>query len=223
MSLTKLTENLNTIQGLADKPSETASQLKEKFDEAGNKIKTYINSYLTEELDSIVSTLQNGLTTAQLNAIYPVGAIYMSANNTSPATLFGGTWEQIKDKFLLSAGDTYSAGATGGEATHTLTTEEIPAHTHGSKGLTGTIDFRRYGSNDSNTDIVPGRSGIVSITEVTWSGSHAYIDAKNNMQNNPIINRATINATHEHNSVGGGTAHNNMPPYLAVYVWKRVS
>jgi hypothetical protein len=77
---------------------------------------------------------------AALNIIYPVGSIYMSVNNVSPETFMGGTWEQIKDTFLLSAGDTYTAGATGGEATHTLTVEEIPSHTHTSEfcGITST-------------------------------------------------------------------------------------
>lgn len=50
--------------------------------------------------------------------IYPVGSVYISVNNVSPATLFGGTWEQIQDQFLLSAGSTYTAGDTGGSATH---------------------------------------------------------------------------------------------------------
>ena len=58
--------------------------------------------------------------TSIFELIYPVGSIYMSVNSTSPASLFGGTWEQIKDTFLLSAGDTYTAGATGGSATKNL-------------------------------------------------------------------------------------------------------
>lgn len=74
--------------------------------------------------------------------IYPVGSIYMSVNSASPESLFGGTWEQLKDRFLLGVGDTYkTAGATGGAASqsytpagsvgnHTLTTSEIPSHNH---------------------------------------------------------------------------------------------
>lgn len=58
--------------------------------------------------------------------IYPVGSVYISVNNTNPAVLFGGTWVQIKDRFLLGAGTTYSNGTTGGEASHTLTTGELP-------------------------------------------------------------------------------------------------
>ena len=61
-----------------------------------------------------------------LDKTYPVGSIYMSVNSTSPADLFGGTWEQIKDTFLLAAGDTYSAGSTGGETEGWLTIDEIP-------------------------------------------------------------------------------------------------
>ena len=63
-------------------------------------------------------------------AAYPVGAIYISTVSTSPASLFGGTWEQLNDRFLLGAGDTYSAGSTGGEAEHTLTKAEMPNHSH---------------------------------------------------------------------------------------------
>ena len=62
--------------------------------------------------------------------IYPVGSIYMSVNAVNPTTLFGGTWVQIEDTFLLAAGSIYAAGSTGGEATHTLTVAEIPSHSH---------------------------------------------------------------------------------------------
>ena len=62
---------------------------------------------------------------------YPVGSIYLSVNSTNPGTIFGGTWEQIKDRFLLACGSTYSNGSTGGEANHKLTINEMPSHNHG--------------------------------------------------------------------------------------------
>ena len=66
-----------------------------------------------------------------LKAVYPVGAFYISATATSPRTVFGfGTWTQIKDRFILAAGDTYPAASSGGEAAVTLTTEQIPKHFH---------------------------------------------------------------------------------------------
>ena len=122
-----------------------------------------------------------------LSKVYPIGSIYMSLADTDPKTLFGGTWEQLKDRFLLAAGDRYSAGATGGEATHTLTKDEMPSHNHYAAVSGGTDS---YGQN---------RTAISSFAIKT----QGYSDS------------STIFAT------GGGTAHNNMPPYLAVYMWKR--
>lgn len=65
-----------------------------------------------------------------LDLVYPIGSIYISVSTVSPSELLGGTWEQIKDTFLLSAGDIYSAGESGGEAEHTLTIDEMPSHNH---------------------------------------------------------------------------------------------
>lgn len=121
-----------------------------------------------------------------LDIIYPVGSIYMSVNGTSPQTLFGGTWAPIKDVFLLSAGDVYAAGGSGGEPTHTLDISEIPRHTH---------NIRRYSGSGSST----GNSLSVA--------SKKYVD----------------DDTYGAFSAGGGGAHNNMPPYLTVYVWKRTA
>ena len=122
-----------------------------------------------------------------LNMVYPVGSIYMSANNVSPASFLGGTWEQIQDRFLLAAGDSYSAGSTGGEAAHTLTVNEMPQHTHGP--LIGS-DIINYVSSGGNVGTAPG----------------------DNLQGANSVYPA-----------GGGQPHNNMPPYLAVYMWKRTA
>lgn len=162
-----------------------------------------------------------------VDLIYPVGSIYMSVNSTSPSTLFGGTWEQLKDKFLLGAGDTYSNGGTGGSASHTLTTDEIPSHTHNSKTLTGTFEVRRFGTSGTGTDIVVGGrvgpTGIVSQAGGVWSGSHGVINASSRSQSSPYSDVVTINATHEHDSVGGGNSFSTLPPYLTVYMWKRTA
>ena len=73
-------------------------------------------------------TWVNGTGSLTIDQVYPVGSIYMSVNSTNPSALFGGTWVQLKDKFLLGAGDSYAAGATGGEAAHLLTNDELPAN-----------------------------------------------------------------------------------------------
>ena len=130
----------------------------------------------------------NGAWSALLDLVYPVGALYLSTSSTSPATLFGGTWTRIQDTFLLAAGTTYAAGATGGEATHTLTESEMPTHTHGIEGnATNVIAW--VGSGNGNYGLSSGST---------------------------VRGRQILNA-------GSGQAHNNMPPYLAVYVWERTA
>lgn len=75
-------------------------------------------------------TLPEEVIKAIVLAAHPVGSLYWSEDSTDPSEIFGGTWERIKDVFILAAGDTYAAGTTGGEATHTLTVDEIPSHSH---------------------------------------------------------------------------------------------
>ena len=65
-----------------------------------------------------------------LNNIYPIGSIYISIDETAPNLIFGGVWEKIKDTFLLASGENYINGEVGGEAEHTLTTDELPSHNH---------------------------------------------------------------------------------------------
>lgn len=140
-----------------------------------------------------------------VNLIYPVGSIYMSVNNANPGTLFGGTWEQIKDKFLLSCGDTYTAGTTGGEATHTLTTNEMPQHTHVQNAHAHTQNYYTWYNNQYNYDVRLAAS----------SGGYYAIAGTNNY--------ATASTTAVNQNTGGSQAHNNMPPYLTVYMWKRTA
>ena len=73
--------------------------------------------------DSLVSDL--------LNRVYPVGSIYMSVVNVSPASFLGGTWQAIEQgRMLMAAGSSWQAGTTGGAAYHALTVQEMPAHDH---------------------------------------------------------------------------------------------
>ena len=126
-----------------------------------------------------------------LQMVYPVGAIYLSTSDINPLGLFGfGTWERIKDTFLLCAGDTYASGSTGGEAEHTLTVDEMPSHTH---------TYKRHAFDRNDSDPTTGEDVYGA--------------------NNKTL--AAHEGTTE--STGGGGAHNNMPPYLAVYAWKRVA
>lgn len=258
---------------------------------SGTNIKTINNT----------SVLGNGNINI-IDAIYPVGSIYMSVNSTSPATLFGGTWTQIKDTFLLSAGDTYTAGDTGGEATHTLTSGEMPihnhtftgeAHSHGLNSHTHTYDKVKSptGAASGNTGAASGNTGSTTLTtdQIPAHNHRQYLDyggdsfaqsvgggtqgqggyathSSGTVKTTQTIGVFTQNTgggkghthslnnhTHSLNShthttsteskntgaatgntanatqggtignAGSGNAHNNMPPYLAVFVWKRTA
>ena len=182
------------------------------------------------------STIDKSIDTVQqiLNIIYPVGAVYISVNNISPASFIGGTWEQLKDRFLLGAGANYTAGNTGGQTNHThtteshiLTTAEIPAHTHtrGTMNITGGFAPWSEGSGGSATQ-PEGAFYSIASNQYGW-GTTTGRDNDNEF----IKFDASRSWTGETSSVGSGQSHShgntgsssNMPPYLVVYMWKRIS
>lgn len=138
-------------------------------------------------------TVGPNLLAAIRDAILPVGTI-VSGVSTSPAATIGGTWEQIEGVFILAAGDTYPAGSTGGEATHTLTINEMPSHKH---------EFP-YANSIIGANAIDPEVNSLNVTNG---------DAWNNL-------RASGNIM---TNTGGSQSHNNMPPYQAEYTWKRVA
>lgn len=136
--------------------------------------------------------------------IYPVGSLYLSAVDTDPGVLFGGTWERIRDRFLLAAGTAYGAGTTGGEAVHTLAENELPIHAHDPANQAGYYGF----ITNSQKAFTVGDMGVQSGSGRYYPYAPAAFDISRNTKTG---------------SVGGGKAHNNMPPYLAVYVWQRTA
>lgn len=151
--------------------------------------------------------------TAYLNVddVYPVGAVYISADSTSPASLFGGTWERIQDTFLLAAGSTYAAGATGGEATHTLTENEIASHKH-------YLSLRNAEGAAGGAGFVPADSK--AFRSIVWNGGGISPTGTGGFTDRAATDVSDWTFIE---NTGGGQAHNNMPPYKAVYVWKRTA
>lgn len=126
-------------------------------------------------------------------AAWPIGSIYMTVSNTSPESLFGGTWERISERFLLGASSSYPAGSTGGESAHTLTQSELP-------------NYSLSVANGSNV-----------IRSKTGSSAGAYVQTQSSGWGIPNWESKTVTVA----SGGSGKAHNNMPPYLSVWIWKR--
>lgn len=156
-----------------------------------------------------------------LDLIHPIGSIYWSTDSISPATLFGGTWEQIKDTFILAAGSIYSAGSTGGEASHTLTVAETPAHTHtrGTMNITGVITYITADSANISNSGYP-TTGAFRWSNEAYSQRASLASGTGSRDLNFDASRSWTGAT---SSVGSGNSHNNMPPYLVAYCWKRVA
>ena len=151
------------------------------------------NPATKQYVDSLVSTLTEQYASI-VDIVYPVGSIYMSVNAADPSTLFSGTsWEKLEGRFLLGSNSTYKPGSTGGEATHTLTYNEMPKHTH-----------PMYSYN-------PGGEG-------TWTP-----DEGSYLVDSVTDSKTTWWARLAMGYAGGDAAHNNMPPYLAVNMWKRTS
>lgn len=142
--------------------------------------------------------LKQGTNYYQPLCYFPIGYIYLSTSNANPGQFFGGTWKPIKDRFLLLAGDTYKGGQTGGEAEHTLTLDELASHEHG--------QVRGSYSSRVLTDRGDGGGGGLSVAFPSGLSTQSNCHRGNYME-----------------SRGGNKPHNNMPPYIVVYGWVKVS
>nr|DAX06294.1 MAG TPA: baseplate wedge protein [Caudoviricetes sp.] len=139
--------------------------------------------------ESIKQSILESLKQTIIDAVLPVGIYISLSAATDPATLWGGAWERVDEgRTLISAGSTYTAGSTGGEATHTLINSEMPSHNHA-------IWYPNESAGNNSAQI--GYPSVASKSTYYAVGSNT-------------------------GDVGGGEAHNNMPPYLAVYIWHRI-
>ena len=164
----------------------------------------------TKDIDTNIKTLHDSIIGTDGNvvfynkqevflAVHPVGSIFLSTDGTEPAELYGGTWEQIKDVFLLGASDTYPVKSTGGSATHTQTVNELASHYH------DRITSRQYNQKlVGQADSPSGEAGYIKAQYTTGSPkgvNFAYM--------------ATSDA-------GGGQPMNILNPYYAVNIWRRI-
>ena len=156
-----------------------------------------------------------------LNEVYPVGSIYMSVNNVDPGTLFGGTWEQIQDTFLLAAGSNYVGGDTGGKASYIA--DDMPKHSHtrGTMNIVGEWSINDDSGN-AGLDAPNSGSGAISAKNGTGYGSSGTGSGSWNVTKGFTFNAANgwSGSTSESGTNDSATI---MPPYLVVYMWKRTA
>lgn len=199
------TTDNNEITGTTAEKKKAVNVLDLKY------VKAYINT-LFKERDTKIAAIQTKLTSIDgdiagledeipsISSIYPVGSIYMSVNNTNPAILFGGTWEEWGvGKTIVGVDEDDSdfevSEKTGGEKVHTLTISEMPEHDH-----------------IENID-----DGLNALQKVVYgSGTEKYAFQKESFT-------SSTSAFIRTSSEGGGAAHNNLQPYITCYMWKRTA
>jgi microcystin-dependent protein len=176
--------------------------------------------YYTEaEVDALIAAVPGG------TPAFPVGSVFIAVVSTDPATLLGyGTWTTFGAGRVLvglNAGDADfdTAEKTGGAKTHTLSTAEMPTHTH---------------TQDAHGHLVtdPGHTHLTQRYPTATGGSSGFtIDtsmsgtpADNTLPTKAATTGISVgDATATNQSTGGGSAHNNLQPFITVFMWKRVS
>lgn len=156
-----------------------------------------------------------------VSAAWPVGSVFLSVVATNPATLLGlGTWAAFAAGRMLvgrDAGDADfdTAEETGGAKTHTLSTAEMPQHTHAQDAHTHV--------QTSHTHTIP--VGATDDTAAPFDRADAGSNTGGANATTPTGATTAVNqnATAVNQNTGGGAAHNNMPPYIVVYMWKRTA
>lgn len=183
--------------------------------------------YVDERLKWLYDQMQ-----ATASKLYPVGSVYISFNSEDPSTLFGGTWERLKDTFLLANGDSYAPNITGGSATKNITVDNLPSHSHtiswdgnhshtrGSMNITGTISA----SVETYVGAITG--AFYQIPNYATVGAHDYVVNGIGFDASKAWGGETsLNGNHSHvvGNTGSGLPMNIMPPYRTVYMWRRTA
>lgn len=166
--------------------------LQNQIDENNNILETKIQK-LENFNDTIYDKIKKDFSTYFLNLCWPVGSYFWTNDDRSPEKLFGGKWAKIEGKFLYAADNNRRVNSTGGKERVTLTLNEIPSHNHRS---------------------IDGRKFLLSYTtaSVQDSGSRKVCDWNTNKDNDPSEYTA---------NTGGGGSHENMPPYICAFCWRR--
>lgn len=200
------------------------------------------------KIEDIIPKIQQEI----FNRIYPVGSIYISMEETNPQTLFGGTWKPLSGRFLVGVGSnnannnellTIVKGETGGEKvvqlkedetpvrvhSHNFTAPQVPEHTHelpgsaiiSGTGTNATSGYASIAASSAGAKLIShsSRTNVKALSGHTWSTAARTVVKKTavNTTNGAVGDRKY----NDNNSTI--SAHNNLPPYQAVYMWQRTA
>ena len=146
---------------------------------------------------------------------YPIGAIYISTVSTSPSTLFGGTWEQITDKFLYAVKSSVTSNTTGGASSVTLAAKNLPAHAHSVPAHTHSLNNHTHGTGDSSRPYFVNAPANRLLKGITAEGDGS--------AQGPSVANTGASAVFNTTNTGSGSSFNILPPYVTVYMWRRTA
>ena len=176
---------------------------------------TAINANNIKSRDGSYKSIQNVL----LDLVYPVGSVYMSTVNNSPAKFLGGTWVLWGAGRVPVGVDTTQTAfntveKTGGESTHILSVNEMPSHGHRGTSVLSEAQYRTPLSGEQTLIDVP-------VGDATYSVEYS---TPTLATTNGVVNgKQKVKATYGVPAEGGGKAHNNLQPYITCYMWKRTA
>lgn len=235
-----LENRVKTLEDCCESVEETVSNLNEcceTVQENVSNLQTYKQDALIAGANiNIDGNVISATNTSPLDFFYPIGSIYMSVNDTNPSQLFGGEWEKIEDTFLLASGTTYESGQTGGAAEVTLDKSQcaLPEHTHTLNHPyidMGEHSHRGYGGRSfvvsdhpdaNNTTVSYNANGnrlVDGLTSISSTFHHYVVTASEDL-GRKYTTGGSIELAGQRNALA---PHLNMPPYLAVNVWKRTA
>lgn len=140
-----------------------------------------------------------------INIMYPVGSIYMSVNDVNPSALFGGTWEKIQDSFLVATGSYFNLGQSGGSKDAV-----VVSHTHTQAAHKHDYGYKLWGTKSGSTEPGAQINGSGKYYAATSNNDYKWLADMSSEQ--PTINNSGVDGTDK-----------NLPPYLAVNMWKRTA
>lgn len=168
-----------------------------------------------------VNQTGGGSATDIINKIYPIGSVYISVNSANPSTLFGGEWEQIKDKFILACGDNYAGSTEGGNSMITLANENIPSHSHTIPQLSGWTSESGSHTHTGRYSQIGTSGSLLALRRISdedsYKGEAQVTNSAGNHSHSITTNASTTGNT------GSTKAFSIMPPYMTFYVWKRIA
>lgn len=189
----------------------------------------------------------NNYKVATLDSVYPVGSIYISVVNTNPSSLFGGTWVAFANGRTLVGVDTSQSDfstvqKTGGSSTVTLTSSQMPSHTHSISHTHGLNSHKHSFSATTSSGGSHAHNWSYDFDAAAGSARYSPHRAYGAGYGNDAV--TSTNGAHTHSvsgttgaasgstakaststsgSAGSGGAHSNLQPYITVYMWRRTA